>query len=174
MNAEADSENFESMSQALGVLEWTLVHVVFNVRARTAAALRRHLAQAGIEVPDSVIDSPKWFRAFHGPLSIANHEDGFGGLLHDRLIQLGFEEHAVRNSIDALAQDVLELCLDVESAVARELRADMGAIGVHVPPSILHSRGWRDVFAREQGELPPGAASIVRDGTDSSVFRAVE
>ena len=68
MRGEADGDGFESVTQALGALDWTLAHVVFNVRARTTVALRQHLVQAGIEVPDSVIDSPKWFRAFHGPL----------------------------------------------------------------------------------------------------------
>ena len=95
-------------------------------------------------------------------------------MLRDRLFELGFEEDAVWDAIEGLDQDLLELGLDVQSAVARELCADLEAIGLHVPPSILHSNGWRDVFTREQRKLPAGAASIVKDGIDTSVFRAVE
>jgi hypothetical protein len=173
MKDRADENLFESVEQALGTLEWVLVQSVFNVRARTAAALRQYLDHAGIEIPESVIQSRKWFGAFHRAPSIANHKDGFGGLLRDRLFELGFEENAVWDAIEGLEQDLLELCLDVQSAVARELCADLEAIGLHVPPSILHSKGWRDVFTREQRKLPAGAASIVKDGIDTSVFRAV-
>src|SRR5260370_14330156 len=48
------------------------------------------------------------------------------------------------------------------------------ANGLRVPASILESSKWRDVFTRDQGELPPGAASIVREGSDCNVFRVVE
>src|SRR5260370_26084972 len=48
------------------------------------------------------------------------------------------------------------------------------ANGLRVPASILESSKWRDVFTRDQGDLPPGAASIVREGTDCNVFRVVE
>jgi hypothetical protein len=174
MRGKADGEGFESVTQALGALDWTLARVVFNVRARTAVALGQHLVQAGIEVPDSVIDSPKWFRAFHGPLYVASHEDGFGGLLRDRLVQLGFEEDAVRETIDGLQREIVDLCLDVESAVAIELRCDLEDVGVRVPPSILGSGVWRNVLTRDQGKLPPAAASIVKSGIDSPVFRPVE
>jgi len=174
MKDEAEQEYLASAVQALGALEWILVQVVFNIRTRTATGLRQYLDHAGIEIPESVIESRKWFGAFHRAPSIANHENGFGGLLRDRLFELGFEEDAVWDAIEGLGQDVLELCLDVQSGVARELRADLEAIGVHVPPSILHSNGWRDVFTREQRQLPAGAASIVKDGNDTSVFRAVE
>ena len=174
MKDQADENLLESVKQALGALEWVLVQIVFNVRARTATALRQYLAHAGIEIPESVIQSRKWFGAFHRAPSIANHKDGFGGLLRDRLFELGFEENAVWDAIEGLEQDLLELCLDVQSAVARELCADLEAIGLPVPPSILHSNGWRDVFTREQRKLPAGAASIVKDGMDVSVFRAVE
>jgi len=174
MKDQVDENLFESVEQALGALEWVLVQIVFNVRARTATALRQYLDHAGIEIPESVIQSRKWFGAFHRAPSIANHKDGFGGLLRDRLFDLGFEENAVWDAIEGLEQDLLELCLDAQSAVARELCADLEAIGLHVPPSILHSNGWRDVFTREQRKLPAGAASIVKDGIDASVFRAVE
>ena len=174
MKDQVDENLFESVEQALGALEWVLVQIVFNVRARTATALRQHLDHAGIEIPESVIQSRKWFGAFHRAPSIANHKDGFGGLLRDRLFDLGFEENAVWDAIEGLEQDLLELCLDAQSAVARELCADLEAIGLHVPPSLLHSNGWRDVFTREQRKLPAGAASIVKDGIDASVFRAVE
>jgi len=174
MKYETEQEYLSSAVQALGALEWILVQVVFNVRTRTATALRQYLGHAGIEIPDSLLESRKWFRAFHCAPSIANHRDGFGGLLRDKLIALGFDENAVWDAIEGLEQDVADLCLDVESAVARELRVDLGGIGVHVPPSILHSDGWRDVFTREQRKLPAGAVSIVKAGIDTSVFRAVE
>ena len=73
-----------------------------------------------------------------------------------------------------LQQEVMDLCLDVQTAVAKQLRDDLQANGVHVPVSMLQSGEWRDVFAREVGQLPPGAASIVREGREKSVFRAVE
>ncbi len=174
MKDEAQHEYLASLLQALGALEWMVVQVVFNVRTRTATAVRQYLAHAGIEIPESVIQSRKWFGAFHRAPSIANHKDGFGGLLRDRLFELDFEEDAVWDAIQGLDQDLLELGLDVQSAVARELCADLEAIGLHVPPSILHSNGWQDVFTREQRKLPAGAASIVKDGIDTSVFRAVE
>ena len=174
MNDAADKLSFATVVQALGALEWTLVRIVFNVRARTAVGFQQYLANAGIDIPESIIKSPKWFGAFRRAPSVANHRDGFGGLLRDRLIALRFDEDVVRDAMEGLEKDVLELCLDVQSAVAHELRRDLQAVGVHVAASILDSGKWRDVFVREQGELPPGAASIVRDGTDSSIFRAVE
>src|SRR5207247_1631829 len=109
-----------------------------------------------------------------GPLYVANHEDGFGGLLRDRLVQLGFDEDAVRETINGLQQEVVDLCLDVESAVAKELRRDLEDTAVRVPPSILASGTWRNVFARKQGGLPRAAVSIVKDGIDSRVFQPVE
>src|SRR5258708_36841311 len=123
-----------------------VVQVVFNVRTRTATALRQYLAHAGIEIPESVIQSRKWFGAFHRAPSIANHKDGFGGLLRDRLFELGFEEDAVWDAIAGLDQDLLGLGLDVQTAAAGELCADLDAIGLHVPPSILHSNGGREVL----------------------------
>lgn len=174
MKDQAERVSFPSVLKALGALEWILVQIVFNVRARTVTGLRQYLDHAGIEIPESVIESRKWFRAFNRAPSIANHEDGFGGLLRDRLSELGFEEDAVWDAIESLEQDVTGLCLDVQSAVARELLGDLEAIGVHVPSSILHSNGWRDVFTREQRKLPAGAVSIVEAGIDTTVFRAVE
>jgi len=174
MKDETEREAFESVVQALGALEWTLVRIVFNVRATTAVGFRQYLAGAGIKIPESIIKSQKWCGAFNRAPSVANHRDGFGGLLRDRLGALGFEEDVVRNAMDGLEQDILELCLDVESAVARELQRDLYRFGVHLPRSIVESSTWRSVFAREQRELPPSAASIVREGTDTSLFRAVE
>ena len=174
MKDDAEKEAFESVVQALGALEWTLVRIVFNVRARTAVGFQQYLANAGIDIPESIIKSPKWFGAFRRAPSVANHRDGFGGLLRDRLIALRFDEVVVRDAMEGLKKDVLELCLDVQSAVAHELRRDLQAVGVHVAASILDSGKWRDVFVREQVELPPEAASIVRDGREKSVFRAVE
>ncbi len=174
MKDESEQEYPASVVQALGALEWILVQVVFNVRTRTATGLRQYLDRAGIEIPDSVIESRKWFRAFHRAPSIPNHKDGFGGLLRDRLFELGFEENAVWDAIESLEQDVADLCLDVQSAIARELQRDLEAIGVHLPPSILDCSSWRDVFTREQRKLPAGAASIVQNGSHASVFRAVE
>ena len=77
MKDEAQHEYLASLLQALGALEWMLVQVVFNVRTRTATAVRQYLAHAGIEIPESVIQSRKWFGAFHRAPSIANHKDGF-------------------------------------------------------------------------------------------------
>jgi hypothetical protein len=57
MKDQADENLFESVEQALGALEWVLVQIVFNVRARTATALRQYLDRAGIEIPQSVIQS---------------------------------------------------------------------------------------------------------------------
>ena len=164
----------ESVLQALGALEWVLVQLVLNVRTRTAVALRQDLAEAGIDIPVSIIESRKWFRAFGRAPSIAKHQHGFGGLLRDRLIELGFEEHLVREALTGLEYDLEELCLDTQSAVARQLRQDLQANGLRVPALILGTSKWRDVFARDQGALPPGAASIVRDGSYHSVFHAVE
>ena len=164
----------ESVLQALGALEWVLVQLVLNVRTRTAVALRQDLAEAGIDIPVSIIESPKWFGAFgHAPL-IAKHQYGFGGLLRDRLIELGFEEHVVLGALTELEYDLEELCLNAKSAVAKQLRQDLEANGLRVPTPILESSKWRDVFIADHGELPPGAASIVRDGSYRSVFRAVE
>ncbi len=106
MKDQADENLFESVEQALGALEWVLVQIVFNVRARTATALRQYLDHAGIKIPESVIQSRKWFGAFHRAPSIANHKDGFGGLLRDRLFELGFEENAVWDAIEGLEQDL--------------------------------------------------------------------
>ena len=164
----------ESVLQALGALEWVLVELVLNVRTRTAVALRQDLAEAGIDIPVSIIESQKWFRAFGRAPSIAKHQHGFGGLLRDRLIELGFEEHLVREAMTGLEYDLEELCLDAQSAVAKQLRQDLQANGLRVPALILETRKWRDVFVRDQGELPPGAASIVRDGSVCTVFRPVE
>ena len=86
----------------------------------------------------------------------------------------GFEEDAVFETINALQREVVDLCLDVESAVARELRRDLEHAGVRLPQSISDSGIWRNVFARKRGKLPPGAASIVKDGVASPVFRAIE
>lgn len=174
MKAKANEKYFESALQAIGALDWILVRIVFNVRAKTATAFRQDLAQAGIEVPESITESSKWFRAFHGVLSLANHKDGFGGLLRDRLLELGFEKDVVGSAIEGLEQDVAELYLDVQSAVARELRGDLESNGVRVPQSFLDSDEWRDVFAREQEKLPQGAASIVQNGTDACIFQPVE
>jgi len=163
-----------SVSQALGALEWVLVQLVLNVCARTAVAFRQDLAKAGINIPPSIIESRKWFRAFRCAPSIAKHHDGFGGLLRDRLIELGFEEDLVREAIKGLEYDLVDLCLDVQSAVASQLRQDLKANGLRVPASILESSKWRDLFTRDQGELPSGAASIVREGSHCNVFRVAE
>jgi len=174
MKDDTEKEAFESVVQALGALEWTLVRIVFNVRARTAVGFHQYLVNVGVEIPGSIIESSKWFGAFHRAPAVPKHQHGFGGLLRDRLIVLGFEEGTVKEAMRALQQEVLDLCLDVQTAVAKQLRDDLRAIGVYVPVSMLQSSGWRDVFAREVGQLPPGAASIVRDGREESVFRAVE
>ena len=174
MKDEIEKEALESVVQALGALEWTLVRIVFNVRARTAVGFQQYLAGAGIKIPESIIKSQKWCGAFNRAPSVANHRNGFGGLLRDRLIALRFEEDVVGNAMDGLEQDVLELCLDVESAVARELQRDLHQFGIHLPRSIVESSKWGSVFAGEKRELPQGAASIVREGRDTSLFRAVE
>ena len=174
MKDETERESFESVVQALGALEWTLVRIVFNVRARTAVGFQRYLANVGIEIPGSIIESSKWRGAFHRAPAVPKHQQGFGGLLRDRLIALGFEEGPVEEAMRELQQEVLDLCLDVQSAVAKQLRDDLQATGLHVPVPMLQSGEWRDVFAREVGQLPLGAASIVRDGREKSVFRAVE
>jgi len=174
MKDETEKDDFESVVQALGALEWTLVRIVFNVRARTAVGFQRHLANVGIEIPGSIIESTKWFGAFHRAPAVPKHQKGFGGLLRDKLIALGFEEGTVEEAMRELQQEVLDLCLDVQTAVAKQLRDDLQAIGVHVPVSMLQSGEWRDVFAREVRQLPPGAESIVRDGREKTVFRAVE
>lgn len=174
MKGEAEQEYFGSMLQVLGALDWTLVQIVFNVRARTAVGFQQYLADMGIDIPHSLIKSRKWLGAFHRPPSLANHRNGFGGLLRDRLIALGFDEDLLTDAMTGLEHDVLELSLDVESAVARELQRDLETIGVQLPPSILDCGTWRNVLARERGKLPAGAASIVHDGIDTSIFRAVE
>ena len=174
MKDDTEKEAFESVVQALGALEWTLVRIVFNVRARTAVGFHKYLANAGIEIPGSIVESSKWFGAFHRAPAVPKHQQGFGGLLRDRLIALGFEGGTVQEAMRELQQEVLDLCLDVQTAVAKQLRDDLRAIGVYVPVSMLQSSEWRDVFAREVGQLPPGAASIVREGREKSVFRAVE
>ena len=174
MKDETEKDAFESVVQALGALEWTLVRVVFNVRARTAVGFQQYLANVGIEIPGSIIESSKWFGAFRRAPSVANHRNGFGSLLRDRLIALGFEKGTVEKAMRELQREVLDLCLDVQTAVAKQLRDDLQAIGLQVPVSMMQSGEWRDVFAREVGQLPLGAASIVRDGREESVFRAVE
>ena len=163
-----------SVLQALGALEWVLVQLVLNVRTRTAVAFRQDLAEAGIDIPVCIIKSRNWFGAFRRAPSIAQHRHGFGGLLRDRLIELGFEEDLVREAIKGLEYDLVDLCLDAQSAVASQLRQDLETNGLRVPASILESSKWRDVFTRDQGELPPGAASIVREGSVRNVFRVVE
>ncbi len=174
MKDDTEKQASESVVQALGALEWTLVRIVFNVRARTAVGFQQYLANVGIEIPGSIIESSKWFGAFRRAPSVANHRNGFGSLLRNRLIALGFEEGKVEKAMRELQQEVLDLCLDVQTAVAKQLRDDLQAIGVHVPVSMLQSGEWRDVFAREVRQLPPGAESIVRDGREKTVFRAVE
>ena len=164
----------ESVLQALGALEWVLVQLVLNVRTRTAVALRQDLAEAGIDIPVPIIESQKWIRAFGRAPSIAKHQHGFGGLLRDQLIELGFEEHLVREALTGLEYDLEELCLNAKSAVAKQLREDLEANGLRVPALILETSKWRDVFIGDHGALPPGAASIARDGSYRSVFRAVE
>jgi hypothetical protein len=170
MKVKADKACFDSALQALGALDWILVRIVFNVRTRTAKALRRDLAQTGVAVPESIMKSARWFQAFHGTLSVANHEDGFLGLLSDRLLQLGYEQCAIRNAIDYIEREVVALSLEVQSAVARELRNDLESSGIRVPPAILASLEWRDLFARGDVQLPLGAASIVQNGTDDALF----
>src|SRR5258708_5386006 len=160
--------------QALGGLEWGLVQRVLNVRTRTAVAFRQDLAEAGIDIPVCIIKSRNWFGAFRRAPSIAQHRHGFGGLLRDRLIELGFEEDLVREAIKGLEYDLVDLCLDVQGAVASQLRQDLKANGLRVPASILESSKWRDLFTRDQGEFPPGAASIVREGSHCNVFRVAE
>jgi len=174
MKEDTENEAFESVLQALGALEWVLVQIVFNVRARTAVGFQQYLSDAGVKIPESIIKSQKWCGAFQRAPSVAYHRNGFGGLLRDRLVALGFEEDLIRNAMDGLEQDVLELCLDVESAVARELLGDLYRFGVALPGAIVDSSRWREVFARKQRELPSGAASIVREGKDTSVFQSVK
>ncbi len=55
MKDDTEKEAFESVVQALGALEWTLVRIVFNVRARTAVGFHQYLANVGIEIPGSRI-----------------------------------------------------------------------------------------------------------------------
>src|SRR5260370_25552980 len=160
--------------QGLGALEWVLLEVFLNAGTRTAVAFGEDLGKAGMEIPASIIESRKWFRAFRRAPWIAQHQHGFGGLLRDRLMELGFKEDLVREAIKGLEYDLVDLCLDVQSAVTSQLRRDLEANGLRVPESILESSKWRDVFTRDQGELPPSAASIVREGSDCNVFRVVE
>ena len=171
---EADNLVSEPVLQALGALEWLLAQIVFNTRAMTAVGFQQYLADAGIKIPEPITKSQKWHGAFHRAPSVANHRNGFRGLLRDRLIALGFKEDVVENAMDGLEQDVLEMCLDVEAAVAQELQRDLYRFGVRIPSSIVESSKWRSVFGRERGELPSGAASIVRDGTYNSLFHSVE
>ena len=174
MEVKTDEAWFDPALQALGALDWILVRIVLNVRARTAKALRRDLAQAGIEVPESIMESAKWYRSFHGPLSVTNHKRGFLGLLSDRLSALGYEQSRIRDAIDCFERDVATLCVDVQTAVARELRQDLQSTGIRVPSRILASAGWRDIFARGEVHLPSGAASIVQNGTDDVLFCPVQ
>src|SRR6266849_8486424 len=120
MKDKSDDNLFDSVEQALGALEWVLVQIVFNVRARTAIGFRQYLIDAGVDIPDPIIRSRKWVGAFHRAPAVANHEHGFGGLLRDRLIELGFGEDVVLEAINGLDRDVAELCVDVQSAVSRE------------------------------------------------------
>lgn len=174
MKVKTDDAYFDPALQALGVLDWTLVRIVFNVRARTAKALRRDLGQAGIAVPESIMESAKWRRSFYGALSVANHNGGFLGLLSDRLFELGYAQNAIRDAVNCFKQDVATLCADVQAAVARELRRDLESNGVRVPRSVLASAEWQHVFARGEVRLPPGAASIVQNGTDDPLFPPVQ
>jgi len=174
MNVKVDEASFDSALQALAALDWVLVRIVSNVRARTARALRQDLAQAGIEVPESIMESAKWFRAFQGALSVAKHKDGFLGLLSDRLFGLGYERSTIRDAINCFEQDLAPLCVDVQTAVARELRRDLESTGIRVPSLILASARWRAVFARGEVHLPLGAASIVQNGTDHALFSPVQ
>jgi len=174
MNVKVDEASLDSALQALAVLDWILVRIVFNVRARTAKALRQDLAQAGVDVPESIMESAKWYRAFHGALSVANHKDGFLGLLSNRLFELGYEQSTIRDAVNCFEQDLATLCVDVQTAVARELRRDLEVTGIRVPSSILASARWRDVFARGEVHLPPGATSIVQNGSDDALFSPVQ
>lgn len=174
MNVKLDDAYFDSAFQALGALDWILVRIVLNVRARTAKALRQDLAQAGVAVPESIMESARWLRAFQGALPEANHKDGFLGLLSDRLFELGYEQSTIRDAINCFEQDLATLCVDVQTAVARELRRDLESTGIRVPSSILGSARWRDIFARREVHLPPGAASIVQNGTDDALFSPVQ
>src|SRR5258708_5475144 len=135
-----------SVLQARGDREWVFVRFLLNVRTRTAVAFGKDLEKAGIDIPASIIESRKWFRAFRRAPSIAQHQHGFGGLLRDRLMALGFEEDLVREAIKGLEYDLVDLCLDVQSAVTSQLRRDLQANGLRVPASILESSKWRDVF----------------------------
>jgi hypothetical protein len=174
IESKEDEHRLQRATQALAALDWILVRIVFNVRAQTAKALRRDLTQAGIEIPESIMESAKWFRAFHGPLSVANHRRGFSGLLSDRLSELGYEQGAIRDATDYFERDLATLSVDVQAAVVRELRRDLESTGVRMPSSILASARWRDVFARGEVHLPPGAASIVQNGTDDPLFSRVQ
>src|SRR5258708_34783759 len=129
-----------SVLQALGALECVLVQLVLNVRTRTAVAFRQDLAKAGIDIPASIIESRKWVRAFCRAPSIAQHQHGFGGLLRDRLMALGFDEDLVREAIKGLEYDLVDLCLDVHSAVTSQLRRDLEANAVRLQASILEDR----------------------------------
>ena len=79
MKGETEKDAFESVVQALGALDWTLVRIVFNVRARTAVGFQRYLANVGIETPGSIVESSKWFGAFHRAPAVPKHQQGFGG-----------------------------------------------------------------------------------------------
>src|SRR5258708_37410618 len=116
--------------EAVGALEWVLVELVLNAGTRTAVAFRQDLDKAGIDIPASITESRKWFRAFRRAPSIAQHQHGFGGLLRDRLMELGFEEDLVREAIKGLENDLVDLCLDVQSAVTGQLRRDLEANGL--------------------------------------------
>src|SRR5258708_33327308 len=116
-----------SVLEALGALEWVLVQLVSNVRTRTAVAFRQDLAEAGIDIPASIIESRKWLGAFRRAPSIAQHQHGFGGVLRDRLIELGFEEDLIREAIEGLENDLVDLCLDVQSAVASQCSHELEA-----------------------------------------------
>src|SRR6266704_1407458 len=107
MNDEADKLSFATVVQALGALEWTLVRIVFNVRARTAVGFHQYLANVGIEIPGSIIESTKWFGAFHRAPAVPKHQKGVGGLLRDRLIVLDFEEGTVEEAMRDLQQEVM-------------------------------------------------------------------
>src|SRR5438552_18607930 len=107
MKDDTEKEASESVVQALGALEWTLVRIVFNVRARTAVGFQQYLANVGIEIPGSIIESSKWLGAFHRAPAVPKHQQGFGGLLRDRLIALGFDEGTVEVAMRELQHEIL-------------------------------------------------------------------
>src|SRR6266850_1350235 len=81
---------------------------------------------------------------------------------------------SVSQALAALEWVLVQLVLNVRARTAVAFRQDLKANGLRVPASILESSKWRDLFTRDQGELPPGAASIVREGSHCNVFRVAE